>query len=77
MSKVEKLQKAAESLSDDQVEALISFAQSMRDKAFYDSAPADALASIERGLAQVGRGETISLDGLARRLSAAVKPAAK
>ena len=74
MSKTEQLAAVAERLSEEQVDALLSLAQSMVDEPFYDKAPPEALASIERGLEQIARGETISLDELSKRLEAAVKP---
>jgi PHD/YefM family antitoxin component YafN of YafNO toxin-antitoxin module len=46
----------------------------MTDEPFYARASPEALASIERGLEQIARGETVSLDELACRLSAAAKP---
>jgi hypothetical protein len=46
----------------------------MADEPFYEKAPPEALASLERGLEQIGRGETTSLDELSKRLEAAAKP---
>jgi predicted transcriptional regulator len=74
MTKAEQLTAVAEKLSDEQVDALLSFARSMADEPFYDQAPPDALASLERGLQQVARGETVSLEELSERLKAAAKP---
>jgi predicted transcriptional regulator len=74
MTKAEQLTAVAERLSEEQVDALLSLAQSMVDEPFYDKAPPEALASIERGLEQIARGETISLDELSKRLEAAAKP---
>ena len=75
MTKGEQLSAVAERLSEEQVDALLSLAQSMVDEPFYDKAPPEALASIERGLEQIARGETVSLDELSKRLEAAAKPA--
>ena len=75
MTKIEQLQAAVQSLSEEQVEALISFARSMKGKPFYDSALPEALASIDRGLAQIARGDTVSLEELSRRLDDAAKSA--
>jgi hypothetical protein len=50
MTKAEQLTAATERLSDEQIDALLSFAQSVAGKPFYDRAPPEALASLERGL---------------------------
>ena len=73
MTRIEKLQAAAADLSDDQFDALISLARSMTSKPFYDEAPPAVLRSIERGLEQVARGETVTLDELADRLAHAAR----
>jgi predicted transcriptional regulator len=74
MTKTEQLTAVAARLTEEQVEALLSFARSMADEPFYSKAPPEALASIERGLEQIARGEAVSLDELGRRLKAAAKP---
>jgi hypothetical protein len=74
MTKTEQLTAVAEQHSDEQVDALLSFARSMADEPFYEKAPPEALASLERGLEQIDRGETMSLDELSKRLEAAAKP---
>jgi hypothetical protein len=74
MTKAEQLTAVAERLSEEQVDALLSLAQSMVDEPFYDKAPPEALASLERGLEQIARGETISLDEVSKRLETATKP---
>ena len=68
MSKTEQLAAVAERLSEEQVDALLSLAQSMAEEPFYDKAPPEALASLERGLEQIARGGTASLDELFKRL---------
>lgn len=75
MTKIEQLNAVAQALNDEQVDALISFAQALRDEPFYDRAPPEALASIERGLAQIARGEMAPLEELARRLDSAAQSA--
>jgi hypothetical protein len=75
MSRTERLTAVAERLTNEQIEALLDFAQSMAEESFYDRAPPEALASLERGLEQLSRGETVSLDELADRLTTAAKPA--
>jgi hypothetical protein len=74
MSRTERLKAVAESLTNEQIEALLDFAQSMADEPFYERAPPEALASLERGLEQLTRGEAVSLAELAERLEAAAKP---
>jgi hypothetical protein len=74
MTKTEQLTAVAERLTDEQIEALLDFAQSMTEEPFYERAPPEALASLDRGLDQLARGETVSLDELADRLKAATKP---
>jgi hypothetical protein len=74
MTKTEQLTAVAAQLSEEQVEALLSFAQSMAGEPFFENAPPEALASLERGLEQIARGETMSLDALSKRLEAAAKP---
>jgi hypothetical protein len=74
MTKTEQLTAVAEQLTDEQIDALLYFAQSMAGQPLYENAPPEALASLERGLEQIARGETVSLDELAERLKAAAKP---
>jgi hypothetical protein len=74
MTKTEQLAAVAGRLSDEQIDALLSFARSMIDEPFYDHAPPEARASIERGLDQIAGGETVTLDELSERLAAAAKP---
>ena len=74
MTKAEQLTAVAERLSEEQVDALLSLARSMVDEPFYDKAPPEALASLERGLEQIARGKTVSLDELSKRLETAAKP---
>lgn len=71
MTKAEQLTVVAERLSEEQIDALLSFARSMTEEPFYDKAPPDALASLERGLEQLARGETTLLDDFADRLKIA------
>ena len=73
MTKTEQLSAVAARLSEEQIDALLSFARSMTDEPFYEKAPPEALASLERGLEQLARGETVSLDELSKRLEGAAK----
>jgi hypothetical protein len=74
MTKTEQLTAVAERLTDEQFDALLDFAQSMTEEPFYEAAPPEALASLERGIEQLARGETVSLEELSDRLKAAAKP---
>jgi predicted transcriptional regulator len=59
MTKLEKLTQAATALSDDQLDGVLSYVQSLSSEPFYNSAPPEALASIERGLADARAGRVI------------------
>ena len=77
MTKAEQLAAVAEQLSEEQVDTLLALARSMVDGPFYDRASPEALASLKRGLEQIARGETVSLDELSRRLELAAKPSGR
>jgi hypothetical protein len=77
MTKTEQLAAVARRLTEEQIDALLDFAQSMAGRSFYDDAPPEALASLERGLAQIAAGEVVELDELDRRLKAAAKPSGR
>ena len=75
MTKAEQLTAVAERLSDEQIDALLSFARSLvQEGSFYDKAPPEALASLELGVEQLARGESVTLEELSQRLKAAAKP---
>jgi hypothetical protein len=71
MTKTEQLTAVA---ANEQIEALLDFAQSMAEEPLYNRATPEALASLERGREQLARGEAVSLDELAVRLKTAAKP---
>jgi len=77
MTKAEQLTAVAERLSEEQIDALLAFARSMTEDPFFENAPPEALESLRRGLEQVDRGETVSLDEISKRLEAAAKPSVK
>lgn len=77
MTKIEQISREVASLSDYQLEAALEFIRSMKREPLYYSAPPEALASIERGFAEMDRGETYDLDDVAQRLEAATKPTSK
>ena len=60
MSKIEQLTQAATALSEDQIDDLIGYAKYVAGRPLYYSAPADVLASVERGLAEHAAGTTAS-----------------
>lgn len=75
MTKIEQLAHTAANLSDEQVDGLIAFATYLAGEPLYNSAPPEVLASIDRGLAQLERGDTIAADtvfaDLQRKIDAA------
>lgn len=70
MGKVEQLIEAAVPLADEQVDGLIAYARSLLLEPVYSSAPLEAMASIERGLAQVAKGETVAAEDVFARIFA-------
>lgn len=62
-------------LDDEQIDRVISFARFLRREPAFFSAPPEALASIDRGLAELDRGEKVGVEELARRLKAAASRA--
>lgn len=69
MTKSELLTQAASTLSEDQLDGLIAYAQYLTDDPLYDSAPPHVLASIDRGIAQAEAGLTVSGQQVFERLS--------
>lgn len=58
MSKIDQLTSAAKALPEAQLDGLIAFARDLASEPAYDSASPEALASIERGLAEHAAGES-------------------
>ena len=77
MTKIEQITREAAALSEHQLEAALEFIRAMKSEPLYFSAPPEVRASIERGFAEIGRGETLSFDETERRLAAAAKPESK
>jgi hypothetical protein len=73
MTKTEQLTAIAEQLSEEQIDSLLFFARSMAEGAYLDEAPQEASTSLERGLGQIARGETVSLEVASKRLESAAK----
>ena len=59
MSKIEKLAEIAGQLTEDQVEGLIHYAQSLLDEPFLDQAPPEVLEDIRIGLEQADQGRVV------------------
>jgi hypothetical protein len=60
MTKLDILNDTARSLSSEQLEALIDFARSMGKRRFADTAPPEALAALDKGLAEIRQGQTVA-----------------
>lgn len=72
MTKLDRLTQAASTLRDEQLDGLLGYVESLSAAPFYYSAPPEALASIERGLAQVANGETMPGEEVFARLQAKI-----
>lgn len=74
MTKIEELASTASNLAPEQIEALLQLARSMRGPAIYYAAPAEVLAALDRGLAEIAAGKTVDgtavLDRIDRKLKA-------
>lgn len=73
MTKVDQLAAAAESLSDQQLDVLIDITRAMKDEPFYYSAPPEALALLDQGLAEIAAGQTIAGDEVMGRIDTRLK----
>jgi hypothetical protein len=69
MTKLDILAATARMLSKEQLDALIDFAQSMGKAPFIDTAPPEALAALDQGLAEIRDGRTVAgADVFSRKL---------
>ena len=59
MTKIEQLTQTAAALSDEQIDGLIAYAAYLAGQPLYYSAPPEVRASIDRGLDQYARGNTV------------------
>ena len=75
MSKIDQLAKTAAALSEEQIDGLIAYAAYLAGQPLYYSAPAEVLASIERGLAEHARGVTNPAADTFARLQAKIDAA--
>ena len=69
MTKTEELVVAAKALSDEQLEGLIAFTRQLASEPWYDTAPPEVLAAIDRGIADADAGRLIAGEKVFRRLS--------
>jgi hypothetical protein len=60
MKRTEQLTRAAEVLSDEQLEGLVAYARYLKSESYYTTAPDDVLQSIERGLDDSAAGRVTS-----------------
>ena len=56
MNRTEQLTRAADELSDEQLEGLVAYAHYLKADSYYETAPDDVLLSIERGLEDAAAG---------------------
>ena len=77
MTKMEQLTQTAAALSDEHIDGLIAYAAYLAGQPFYDAAPSEVLASIDRGVAHHARGDTMLASTAFDRLQAKIDAAAK
>ena len=77
MTKIEKLAQTAATLSDEHIDGLIAYAAYLAGQPLYYVAPPEVLASIDRGLAQYARNDTVSAATVFDRLQAKIDDATK
>ena len=73
MSKLQTLAEKARDLPPEQIDALIHFAETMRSAPFIEHAPADAMAALEQGLAEIAAGKAIDGPTVFDRLDAKLR----
>lgn len=75
MTKIEQLTQTAATLADEQLDGLIAYAAYLAGDPLYYTAPADVLASIERGLNEHRSGQTrLATDALGSLRAKALTP---
>ena len=75
MTKMEQLTQAAAALSNEHIDGLIAYAVYLASQPLYYEAPPEVLASIDRGLAQHARGNTVPATTVFDRLQAKIDAA--
>lgn len=68
MTKIEQLTRTATALPDEQIDGLIAYARYLATEPVYYTAPPEALASLERGLAEHAAGTARPADEVFARL---------
>ena len=69
-AKIEQLTQTAATLSEEHIDGLIAYAAYLAGRPLYDVAPPEVLASIDRGLAQHARANTVPATTVFDRLQA-------
>jgi hypothetical protein len=77
MSKIEKLTEIAGQLTEDQVEGLIHYAQTLLEEPFLNRAPPEVLEDIRIGIEQADRGETVDAKVVFTRLKEKIEASRK
>jgi predicted transcriptional regulator len=72
MSRTEQLADVARTLSDEQFDGLLSFARSLRGQPYYETASAEALASLDQGLADAAAGRVMAAADAFREIDAKI-----
>lgn len=74
MTRTEQIVREAAALSEDQQDAALDFIRALKRDPYYHSASPEALAALDRGLAEIAAGQTIAgedvFDSIDRRLKA-------
>jgi predicted transcriptional regulator len=69
MNRTEQLTRAAEVLSDEQLEGLVAYARYLKSESYYVTAPDDVLSSIERGLDDAAAGRVTASAEVFQRIN--------
>jgi len=75
MTKIEQLAQAASGLTEDQIDGLMAYTRYLTGTTYYATATPEALASIERGMAQHAAGEARPAASVFARLQAKIDAA--
>lgn len=73
MAKLNDLTEAARDLSVEQLDALIHLAETMRAPLYIECAPAEAIAALEQGLAEIASGQSVHGPAVFDRLHAKLR----
>lgn len=75
MTKLERLTEAAASLDEDQIDGLIAYATYLAGASFYETAPAEVRASIQRGIDDMAAGRVVDGEALHKAIAARIAAA--